>query len=65
MVKRLRSTYTPTTLPAHVINPSLIGFGVSLAPPIDQEFVILDNAYIIDKLMRGLGFGCGLYRSGG
>jgi len=65
MVKHLRSTYTPTTLPAHVIIPSLIGFGFSSAPPIDQEFVTLDNAYIIDELMRGLGFGSGYIAQGG
>jgi len=51
---------TPLPLSPHMSSfPSLIGFGFSSAPPIDQEFVTLDNAYIIDKLMRGLGFRSG------
>lgn len=52
----LTKTYTPATLPVHMIFPSLIGYGFSSPPPLTQDFQTCDNAPLFDKLMTGLGF---------
>ena len=56
LLQHLRNTYTPDTLPVHVIVPNHIGFGFSSPPPVDRNFSTFDNATIMDFLMRGLGF---------
>lgn len=56
MINHLKSTFTPDTLPVHVIVPSMIGFGYSSPPPKDREFVTIDNGTLFNKLMKGLGF---------
>jgi microsomal epoxide hydrolase len=56
LLDHLCSTYTPDTLPVHVIVPSLIGYGFSSPPPIDKDFVTRDNAALYNALMKGLGF---------
>ncbi|KAF4957867.1 hypothetical protein FSARC_11163 [Fusarium sarcochroum] len=52
----LKSKYTPTTLPYHVVVPSLPGYTLSSPPPVDRDFQLPDAARILDKLMTGLGF---------
>ena len=52
----LSATYTPEELPVHIVAPSLIGYGFSSPPPIDDDFGTTDNAALFDQLMRGLGF---------
>jgi pimeloyl-ACP methyl ester carboxylesterase len=54
--KLLTSTYTPDTLPIHLVCPSLIGFGFSSPPPRHDRFTNLDVCDLWDQLMRGLGF---------
>ena len=55
MLKLLSTKYTPSTLPIHLIVPSLIGFGYSSPPPVDADFGTRDDAFLFDKLMQGLG----------
>lgn len=57
MLQLLQKTYTPATLPHHIIVPSLIGYGFSSPPPTDRPFTGAVQAAIFDGLMRGLGFG--------
>jgi microsomal epoxide hydrolase len=56
LLHHLSKTYTPETLPVHVVVPSLIGYGFSSPPPVDDDFTTRDNAALFDKLMTGLGF---------
>ena len=55
LIKLITIKYTPSTLPVHLIVPSLIGFGYSSPTPVDADFATRDNAGVIDKLMSGLG----------
>ncbi|KAH6664192.1 Alpha/Beta hydrolase protein [Halenospora varia] len=61
----LCTKYTPSTLPYHVIVPSLPGFAFSDPPPLDSEFDLGDVAEMMDALMVGLGFGGGYVAQGG
>lgn len=56
LLEHLSKTYTPNTLPIHLVVPSLIGYGFSSPPPIDRDFTTRDDAAIFDKLMKSLGF---------
>lgn len=56
LLHHLSGTFTPDDLPVHIIVPSLIGYGFSSPPPIDDDFTTGDNAALFDQLMRGLGF---------
>lgn len=56
LMQHLTKTYTPETLPVHLIVPSLVGYGFSSPPPVDIDFATKDNATLFDVLMRGLGF---------
>lgn len=47
----------PAELPYHIIAPSLTGFGFSDPPPKDRDFRIVDQARLLMKMMRALGFG--------
>lgn len=53
----LKKKYTPSTLPFHVVVPSLPGYTFSSCPPTDRNFTRIDVASIIDKLMHQLGLG--------
>jgi pimeloyl-ACP methyl ester carboxylesterase len=46
--------YTPSTLPYHVIIPSLPGFGFSSKPALDKNSGAKDTALIINELMTTL-----------
>lgn len=35
--------------------PSLVGYGYSSAPSVDQDFTTRDNAVLFNSLMEGLG----------
>lgn len=65
ILQLLRTTYTPETLPYHVIVPSLPGYAFSSPPPLDRDFRIEDVARIFDTLMVDLGFGNGYVVQGG
>ncbi|KAF2866360.1 hypothetical protein BDV95DRAFT_584598 [Massariosphaeria phaeospora] len=51
----LRKKYTPANLPYHIIVPSLPGYTLSSAPPVDRDWHIAATARIIHKLVLQLG----------
>ncbi|KAL4937998.1 hypothetical protein BDV06DRAFT_226412 [Aspergillus oleicola] len=65
MLQLFKDEYNPSTLPYHLIVPSLPGYAFSSGPPLDRNFTNDDSARIIDQLMRGLGFGSGYVSQGG
>jgi microsomal epoxide hydrolase len=56
MLSILRSRYTPSTLPYHLIAPSMPGYAFSSPPPIDKDFDLSDIARLFDRLAQNLGF---------
>lgn len=56
MLQLFRDEFNPTTLPYHIIVPSLPGYAFSSGPPLDRDYGTGDAARIIDKLMKSLGF---------
>lgn len=56
MLQLFRDEFTPSTLPYHIIVPSLPGYAFSSGPPLDRNYESADAARIIDKLMKNLGF---------
>lgn len=56
ILRILREKYTPDTLPFHVICPSLLGYPLSSAPPLDRNWEIKDTARVMHKLLLSLGF---------
>lgn len=65
MLQLFKDEYTPSTLPYHLIVPSLPGYAFSSGPPLDKDFTNTDSARIIDQLMKGLGFASGYVSQGG
>ena len=66
MMSHLQDTYTPETLPFHLIIPSMPGYGFSSAPPIRKNYTTIDTAHIFNKLMvQNLGFASGYISQGG
>lgn len=60
----LREKYTPETLPYHIIVPSLPGFTLSSAPPLDRDWKAADTARVMHKLIISLGFTSYLVQGG-
>lgn len=56
IMDRLRNNYSPSTLPYHIIVPSLPGYTFSSPPPSDRDFRVEDIARVFNTLMLGLGF---------
>ncbi|KAI5478492.1 hypothetical protein MNV49_005020 [Pseudohyphozyma bogoriensis] len=56
LLRLLTSKYTPTTLPYHIVVPSIPGYAFSSPPPLDREFGQRDVASLFVNLMKGLGF---------
>ncbi|KAL4870773.1 hypothetical protein BDV12DRAFT_43884 [Aspergillus spectabilis] len=65
VLQLFKDEYTPSTLPYHLIVPSLPGYVFSSGPPLDKNFTNADTARIVDQLMRDLGFGSGYVSQGG
>ncbi|KAL4926916.1 epoxide hydrolase family protein [Aspergillus undulatus] len=65
MLQLFKDEFTPSTLPYHLIVPSLPGYAFSSGPPLDRDFTNADSTCIIDQLMRGLGFKSGYVSQGG
>ena len=65
ILTKLKQTYSPKTLPYHIVVPSLPGYAFSSAPPLDRDFRLEDAACILNKLMIQLGFGTGYAVQGG
>lgn len=57
LMSLLREKYTPSTLPYHIVAPSLLGFGLSGDPPLDRDWKTADTSRIMHKLLVSLGFG--------
>lgn len=47
----------PTTLPYHVVVPSLPGYAFSSKPPLDKDWSDFDSARVLNQLMIELGLG--------
>ncbi|KAH6716400.1 Alpha/Beta hydrolase protein [Leptodontidium sp. MPI-SDFR-AT-0119] len=60
-----QSKYKPEGLPYTFIVPSLPGYGFSSGPSLQREWTLESTAYIIDKLLVGLGFETGYIAQGG
>lgn len=65
ILQLFREEYSPETLPFHLIVPSLPGYTFSSGPPLDKNFGLMDNARVVDQLMKDLGFGSGYIIQGG
>ncbi|KAE8386397.1 Alpha/Beta hydrolase protein [Aspergillus alliaceus] len=65
LLQLFRDEFTPSTLPYHLIVPSLPGYGFSSSPPVDKNFTTHDVARVIDTLMKNLGFESGYVAQGG
>ncbi|EEA28094.1 hypothetical protein EYB25_000964 [Talaromyces marneffei] len=60
-----RKKYEPSTLPYHLIVPSLPGYTFSSGPPVDRDFTSPDAARILNQVMVNLGFESGYVAQGG
>ncbi|KAL2831246.1 Alpha/Beta hydrolase protein [Aspergillus pseudoustus] len=65
LLQLLRDEFSPTTLPYHLIVPSLPGYVFSSGPPLDKNWTNTDTARVIDQLMQNLGLGSGYVAQGG
>ncbi|KAK5172060.1 uncharacterized protein LTR77_003697 [Saxophila tyrrhenica] len=65
ILKLLMEKYTASTLPYHVVVPSIPGYAFSSPPPIDKSYGLEDMAAIFNTLMRHLGFEDGYAVQGG
>lgn len=65
MMQLFKDEFTPSTLPYHIIVPSLPGYAFSTGPPLDRDYGTADAARVIDKLMKDLGFEKGYVAQGG
>ncbi|EED23533.1 epoxide hydrolase, putative [Talaromyces stipitatus ATCC 10500] len=65
LLSLFREKYEPTTLPYHLIVPSLPGYTFSSDLPADRDFTSPDAARILNQLMVNLGFGNGYVVQGG
>lgn len=66
MLSLIKKRYPdPSTLPYHIIVPSLPGYAFSSSPPVDRDFKAEHMAPVMDSLMHTLGFGDGYIAQGG
>ncbi|KAJ5538459.1 hypothetical protein N7494_007938 [Penicillium frequentans] len=65
MLELFQKEYTPSTLPYHLIVPSLPGYTFSSGPPLDRNFGTRDIARVLDQLMKNIGFESGYVAQGG
>ncbi|KAL5337334.1 Alpha/Beta hydrolase protein [Aspergillus crustosus] len=65
ILQLFKDEYTPSTLPYHLIVPSLPGYAFSSGPPLDRNFTNADTARVIDKLLKDLGLESGYVAQGG
>jgi microsomal epoxide hydrolase len=52
----MSTRYTPSTLPYHIIVPSLVDYTLSSGPPLDRDWTGADTSRIMHKLLVFLGF---------
>jgi microsomal epoxide hydrolase len=65
ILRLLTNKYTPSTLPYHIVVPSLPGYAYSSPPPHDADFRLEDVSQVLDELMVQLGFSSGFAVQGG
>jgi microsomal epoxide hydrolase len=65
ILRLLTNKYTPSSLPYHIVVPSLPGYAYSSPPPLDADFRLEDVSQILDELMVQLGFSSGFAVQGG
>jgi microsomal epoxide hydrolase len=65
MLDVMRKKYAASSLPYHLIVPSLIGYTLSSGPPTEKNFGTRDVARVMNKLMVMLGFDGGYISQGG
>ncbi|RDW86741.1 epoxide hydrolase family protein [Aspergillus mulundensis] len=65
LLQLFKDEYSPSTLPYHLIVPSLPGYAFSSGPPLDKNFTVADATRVVDQLMQGLGFASGYVAQGG
>ncbi|KAJ5197960.1 uncharacterized protein N7498_007077 [Penicillium cinerascens] len=65
ILELFRGEYSPSTLPFHLIVPSLPGYTFSSGPPLDKNFSTEDVSRILDQLMKDIGFESGYVAQGG
>ncbi|KAL4901390.1 hypothetical protein BDW74DRAFT_160379 [Aspergillus multicolor] len=65
LLQLFKDEYSPSTLPYHLIVPSLPGYAFSSGPPLDRNFTVADATRVVDQLMQGLGFAGGYVAQGG
>jgi microsomal epoxide hydrolase len=61
----IKEQYTPSTLPYHLIVPSLPGYAFSSSPLLNRDLRIEDVARLMNRLMIDLGSGGGYVAQGG
>ncbi|KAJ5623258.1 hypothetical protein N7490_011863 [Penicillium lividum] len=65
MLELFQKEYTPSSLPYHLIVPSMPGYTFSSGPPLDRDFGTKDIARVLDQLMQNIGFESGYVAQGG
>jgi microsomal epoxide hydrolase len=65
LLQLLRDEFTPSTLPYHLIVPSLPGYAFSSGPPLHKNWTNTDSARVINQLMQNIGLGSGYVAQGG
>ncbi|KAJ6031115.1 hypothetical protein N7540_001847 [Penicillium herquei] len=65
ILELFRNEYTSSTLPYHLIVPSLPGYTFSSGPPLDRNFGTQDIARVLNQLMTDIGFESGYVAQGG
>ncbi|KAJ5115901.1 hypothetical protein N7456_000249 [Penicillium angulare] len=65
ILQLFKDEYTPSTLPYHLIVPSLPGYTFSSGPPLDKNFGTQDIARVLNHLMIDIGFESGYVAQGG
>lgn len=65
ILKYFAKTYSPETLPYHLVVPSLPGYAFSSPPPLTRDFQLQNIASIMNSLMVELGFEGGYAVQGG
>jgi len=61
----VKNRYTPSTLPYHIIVPSIVGYCFSTGPSTKSNTTVANVAWIINSMMIGLGFTDGYIAQGG
>ncbi|KAL2838757.1 Alpha/Beta hydrolase protein [Aspergillus pseudodeflectus] len=65
LLQLFRDEFTPSTLPYHLIVPSLPGYAFSSGPPLHKNWTNTDSARAINQLMQNIGLGSGYVAQGG